>query len=282
MTIPHPEALEVVRSPQNTRARRLRALDRDRSLRDREGLYLAWGLHLVQEALAARADLVEAWITPSLERTSEGREAGVTLSRKGVRLTRTTTRVLESIISGAGDQGVILVVRKAERSLATILGTRPTLLLLAQGVQDPGNLGAILRTAWALGAEAIVTLEGCADPFGSRAVRAAMGAHFSLPVACSSTPEALASLARADLEIVASDPSATEPPGDLDWRRPTALFLGGEGTGLSTGILTRAAHRVRVPMVGGVDSLNVQAAAAILLYEAARQRTSGLGGGRAG
>ncbi len=273
MTKPTPEPGEVVRSPQNTRARGLRALDRDRGLRDREGLYLAWGLHLVQEALAARAGLVQAWITPSLDRTAEGREARLTLPRVGVRLTRTTTRVLESIIPGAGDQGVILVVRKPKRSLAEILGRRPTLLLLAQGVQDPGNLGTILRTAWALGAEAIVTLEGCADPFGSRAVRAAMGAHFSLPVACASTPEALAALGRVDLQMVASDPSATAPPRDLDWRQPTALFVGGEGAGLSGAILARAPHRVRVPMVEGVDSLNVQAAAAILLYEAARQRT---------
>jgi len=272
MTIPDPAAREVVRSPQNAAVRALRALDRDRDLREREGLYLAWGIHLAQEGLAAGVLLKEAWVGPALDGSAEGRAVQSDLLRAGVRLIRATTRVLESIIPGSGDQGVLLLVRRVARSLDDVLAARPSLVLLAQGVQDPGNLGSIARTAKALGGEALVVLEGCADPFGSRAVRAAMGAQFTLPVASSALGVTLAAVARSGLRIVASDPAADEPPHAVDLRPPTAVFVGGEGAGLSGEILERAWSRVRIPMAAGVDSLNVHAAAAALLYEAARQR----------
>ncbi len=259
--------------PQHPGTKRARALERDRALREREGLYLAWGIHLAQEALAAGAELRQALVGPLLERTPEGREVLRGLGRSSVPIVRTTTRALDSIIAGCGDQGVLLVVRRAkDRGLAGLLRDPPELLLLAHGVQDPGNLGSIIRTARALGCGALVALEGCADPFGSRPVRAAMGTQFSLPIVSARSMPSLSDLRRAGLQIVASDPAGTVPPPLVDFRRPTAVWVGGEGAGLPHGILEAAAWRIRIPMAPGVDSLNVHAAAVALLYEAARQR----------
>ncbi len=278
----------TIDTPHNRLVRQARALERDRALRDREGLYLAWGIHLAQEALDSRADLGRALLGPQIDRSAEGRDIARRLREVGVSISRVSTRILESIAAGSGDQGVLLLVgHPKERGPEFILAQRPTLLLVAHGVQDPGNLGSILRSARALGAGAVLALEECADPFGSRAVRAAMGAQFTLPVACATTAPALVALRRAGLALVASDAGATALPTSVDLRAPTAICVGNEGAGLPGAILREAAARVRIPMAAGVDSLNVHAAAVALLYEAARQRgfaglTPGSGRGREG
>ena len=190
----------------------------------------------------------------------------------GVPLLHATTRVLESIAAGCGDQGIVLEVRHPLRQLGHVMTPPPSLVVVTHSVQDPGNLGSILRTAWALGARGLIALEGCADPFGARAVRAAMGAEHRVPVACSTTILTLAALETAGMTIVAADPHGPVGPADVDLRAPAALCVGSEGAGLPEGILQAATWRVRIPMAHGVSSLNVHAAAAVLLYEAFRQR----------
>jgi TrmH family RNA methyltransferase len=257
--------------------REARELERDAGARRRLGLYLAWGIHLAQEALRTRAGIRRAWIGPALEAGGEGRGLLSPLADRCPSIVRTSTRLLESIVEGSGDQGVILVVERPRLAAGDLLArfSGPpvgTLLLAAHGVQDPGNLGSIARTAEALGAGGLIVLEGCADPFSSRAVRAAMGAQFRMPIAGGRSEALLPALEEAGLRIVASDAAAGAPPAAVDLVRPAALFVGSEGAGLPRSILGRAAATVRIPMRSGSGSINVHAAAAILLYEAARQR----------
>lgn len=267
-----PRRERTVESAKNAAVLRLRAWERDRASRDREGVFLAWGVHLAQEALAARAPLREVAVGPRLEESEEGREVLRRLVAADPGILRLTTRLLDSIVEGSGHQGLILVARRTRSGLPTLLERRPSLVVVAHGVQDPGNLGSMLRSALALGAGGMVALEGCADPFGSRVVRAAMGAHFTLPVACAGTAECLLGLRSAGLQLVATDPGGSDRPTDIDLVRPTAIIVGNEGAGLPDGILAAAARRARIPMARGVSSLNVHAAAVTLLYEAARQR----------
>jgi RNA methyltransferase, TrmH family len=276
----------VLDSPRNPLARTIRDLERDRALRDRSGLSIAWGLHLAGEALIAGVELHQALVGPLLERSPEGADILRRLRAARTPIARGTTRLLESVVPGSGDQGVILLVRRrVARDPDAFLEGGPTLVLAARGVQDPGNLGSILRSARAFGVDAALALEGCADPFGSRAVRAAMGATFTLPIACARTIEAMAACERSGLTLVAADPQGDLKPSDFDFRRPTAILLGGEGAGLPASILAGAASRLRIAIARGVDSLNVHAAAVVLLYEASRQRgfaglTPGSGPGR--
>ena len=272
MRAERPKPERTIDSLQNPLVKRTRALELDRGLRDREGLYLAWGLHLALEATASGVSLERGMVGPALERSAEGREVLQRLRQRDAPILRVSTRVLESIVPGAGDQGILLVARRRAARLESMLEGRPTLILLAHGVQDPGNLGSILRTARAFGCEAVAALEGCADPYGSRAVRAAMGAQFTLPVVCATAGAALAASREAGLQVIASDPRASDPPTGLDLRTPSALMLGNEGAGLPAEVLRQAARRVRIPMRPGVESLNVHAAATALLYETARQR----------
>jgi TrmH family RNA methyltransferase len=268
----------TVDSAQNTAVKRARALERDRALRERERVYVAWGLHLAQEALRTRAPLRQAFIGPRLQESREGRDLQRGLGVAGVPTLMTTTRILDTIADGSGDQGVLLICARPEHPPSRLLRSQVSLTLAAHGVQDPGNLGSILRSAMALGASGLVVLPGCADPFGSRAVRAAMGTQFALPVAAADIGEFLELARDARLQIVAADPYGADAPNEADLTIPTVLLVGSEGRGLPEELLDAARRRVRIPMAHGVESLNVHAAAVALLYEAARQRGFRFGG----
>ena len=133
----------------------------------------------------------------------------------------------------------------------------------------------MVRTALGLGADALIALEGCADPYSSRAARAAMGALFRLPVLAGTAASVLDALRAAGLSLVAADTRGTARPEAVNLMVPVALLVGSEGRGLPEAILARAADRVRIPMASGASSLNVHAAATALLYEAGRQRDFG-------
>ena len=267
-----------VDSPRHPIVALARAVEHDARARARPTLYIAWGLHLVQEALDAGAPIAHALISPACAESPHGTELARRLLAAGTLPLRTTSRILEAIVPGSGDQGIVLLLPRPAHDLAAILERRPTLILAAHGVQDPGNLGSIVRTSLALGSAALVALEGCADPLGSRAVRAAMGAHFRLPVLTRKSGDALGALRAAGLRIVAADPRGGDPPQMIDLTAATALLVGSEGEGLPPAILAAAQERVRIPMRAGVDSMNVHAAAAVLLYETARQRGFPFGG----
>ncbi len=262
----------AIDSPQNPAVKRARALERDRDLRERECTYIAWGLHLAQEALRTRAPLRQIFITPAFLGSPDGRELLRGLGETGAPIVHTTPRVLESIAEGSGDQGILLLCSRPALEPKALLRPGTSLVVALHGVQDPGNVGSILRSGLALGVSALIALPGCADPFGSRAVRAGMGAQFSLPVAAAGVRPFLDLLGPARLQLVAADRAATDTPPEVDLSLPTVLLLGSEAAGLPDDLLRAAQRRVRVPMARGVESLNVHAAAAALLYEAARQR----------
>jgi len=262
----------TISSAANPEVRQARRLEEDRTHREAAGLYLAWGTHLAQEALRAGVTAQRAFIGPRIENTDEGRDLRARFRQSRVPLIVTTTAVLESIVPGSGDQGILLVLPRPDTTLVLDAGGAPVLWLAAHGVQDPGNLGGLIRSAAALGASAVCLLEGCADAFSSRAVRAAMGAHFRIRIARSTTPGWIARLEHSGVAMVAADPRAGDRIEAVDLRGPTALMVGSEGGGLPAAILAAAARRARIPMAAGAESLNVHASAAILLYEAARQR----------
>ena len=262
----------AIDSPRNPRICDIRRLEEDPAARRASGCAVAWGRHLALEALDAGVELRSVLLEPGLESTVEGRAILERLAPHRKACTLVTRRVLESIAAGAGDQGILLVVRRPAVPLESVLDSSPSLLMMAHGVQDPGNLGSIARTLLAFGGSALIALEGCADLGGSRALRASMGALLRLPVVRSSTPLALAGTTRAGLQIVATVPGGSDRPDRIDLRQPTALLIGSEGAGLPEAV-RRAAHRtVGIPMASAVGSLNVHAAATVLLYEMARQR----------
>jgi TrmH family RNA methyltransferase len=142
-------------------------------------------------------------------------------------------------------------------------------------VQDPGNVGSAIRAADALGAAGVLAFDGTANLRGWKTLRGAMGSSFHLPVARCGIQDALADARARRIAIVASVASGGTAIDGADFRGPVLLLVGGEGSGLAPEIVSQADHRVTVPMRAGVDSINVAVTAAILLYEARRQRQAG-------
>ncbi len=182
-------------------------------------------------------------------------------------------RLFGQVAQTASPQGIAALVEIERPQLQTILAIPNVLLAVACGLQDPGNLGAILRSAEALGGSAVITLKSTASPSNPKVVRSSGGSIFRLPVFPGLKPDALFHLLQAaGIRIIAAHRQALTSVTAVDMRGPTALLIGREGSGLEKDILERSYYATAIPVRAGIDSINAAAAAAILFYEAARQR----------
>jgi TrmH family RNA methyltransferase len=168
--------------------------------------------------------------------------------------------------------GIVALARWRTSGLPEVLGRQEGPCLGLVGVQDPGNVGSAIRAADALGASGVAAFEGTADPRGWKTLRGAMGSSFRVPVARGTVHEAIGAATRLGLAVVASVAEGGTPIERAALGSPALLLVGSEGAGLPPDIVAMAGHRVTIPMRPGVDSLNVAVTAAILLFEARRQR----------
>jgi len=262
---------------QHPTIRRLRVLRRDPARRRAESVLVAEGIHLAQEALAtSRASVELVVLSPELGRTEEGRRLIAALRQSEVRCFETSDSVIQSLQDARSAQPILAVVRRPRWPPDSGLETAQpgALLAVAHGIQDPGNLGSLVRTLHAAGGTACFVDPGCADPFHPRAVRAGMGSMLRLPVLSEPTADLLPRLRERGIALLGADAAGEQEYQDCDLARSVAIFFGGEGRGLPPELLAELDETVRVPLQSGVDSLSVGAAAAVLLFEAARQRSA--------
>lgn len=255
-------------------ARRLRALRTDRALRDAEGVCVAEGIHLAGEALAAGAAIEAAIVSPRLLENAEGRELARRLGESGVPTYESSEATLDGLQDARSPQPVVAIVAWRSAPLAEVLDGRRgvPLVAVACGVQEPGNLGALWRTADAAGATGFLSTSGSAALTHPRAVRATMGSIFRLPATEWTLEAILHEVKSRGFKIIGADARAAVPYDTVDWSGPIALLLGGEGAGLPAEAAGRLDARAMIPMAPGVESLSVNAAAAVLLFAAARAR----------
>lgn len=183
--------------------------------------------------------------------------------------------VLDAMSPVRTPTGIVALAARPRRDTGDVMRSGTALLVGAADIQDPGNLGAIVRAAEAGGASGVVTTPGGADPFGWKAIRGAMGSAFRLPVVRAVSVDAMVEEAHAaGLQVVAAVRHGQTPMHEVDFTKATLIVLGNEGQGLSPGLVDAADVRVSIPMTPPVESLNVAVAAALLVYEARRQRES--------
>lgn len=269
---------ETITSPANQRVRDAAAL-RDADARRTTGLTLVDGRRELARAAAAGVEIVDAFAAADRIAPEDADLAALlaSLAAGGTRVTVLGPRAFDRVAFGSRNEGLVGVVRFAARPLATaaIPAGRP--VLLVEGVEKPGNLGAILRTADAAGLAGVVACDARTDPANPAAVRASLGTVFTVPLAVASTADTIAWCAAHARRVVAA-----MPDGRLLWHEarlagPVAILLGSEALGISTAWRAAAAagtislDTVRLPMRGAADSLNVAATAAVLAYEAVRQ-----------
>lgn len=238
---------------------------RRRKGRDEHGLFLVEGVRGVQACLDAGWEWRVAAVAPGLERVPGGAALAARLRASGGRVIEATDGELARLADTRTPQGVLLAAAVRRLRPADLAPPARAVVLVLDAVQDPGNVGTLLRTAHALGAFAAVTLPATADPWGPKAARAAAGALFHLPVASATWPEARAWLTDHGFRILGADVEG-EPLGRAAPRDPrAALVLGNEGAGLSDAVRGACDRIVAVPIAAGAESLNAAVAGALLL-----------------
>ena len=235
------------------------------------------GLRLCLEARRSKLAIEAVIASEELIRKEKGAAAFAELSQVAKRVGTVSEKLLESISYTKTPQGIVVLAERpeaTERRLDASL-THDTLLIVLHQLNNPVNVGAIVRTAEAAGATGIITTKNTSDPFSPKSLRGAMGSAFRLPIWRNTDfDQAVAWCRERKISLLGTAASAEMKHTDWDWKRPSALMLGPESTGLSEAELEAADQTVKIPMQGEVESLNVSVAAGILLYEAARQRSA--------
>jgi TrmH family RNA methyltransferase len=232
------------------------------------------GPHLVTEALASGVTIETAVLDDALAASEEGTRILDALASSGVETLTASRTVIEAMSPVSTPSGLVAIAVPPVVGLGRALAGHEPLVVVGVDVQDPGNVGAIVRAAEAGGATGAVFCGACADPLGWKALRGSMGSALRLPLArVASVAEAVATARAQGVRVVATVARGGEPFHEHDYTRPTAFLLGGEGPGLGPEAVAAADAVVAIPMTPDVESLNVAVAAALLVYEARRQRT---------
>jgi len=264
----------MITSVANEKVKYVRSLYR-RRVRYRERCFVIEGVRLMEEAF--RAGIVPALLfyNEGIDATPGGRELLVEMQKVGAPALAVSERVMKALADTVSPQGILAVVPFVELDPLPVLsaaeGPSPSLALVVDRLRDPGNLGAILRSANAAGVEQVILAPKTVDPYNPKVVRGAMGAHFRLPIVALSWPEIAEALA--GVQVLLADVRAERAHYEVDWTKPSALIIGGEAHGASREARELAAAAIAIPMPGEAESLNAAMAASVILFEAARQRS---------
>lgn len=269
----------LITSPANPRVKRLVRL-RSRRHRDREGVFLIEGFRELEKAAGAGVEVDELYVCEDLFLGENEPALAERLIAAGARLFRLAEEPFRKAAYRDRPEGLLATAPHFPTGLNALRergagdGPEPELMLVAEGIEKPGNLGTMLRTADAAGAQAVIAADPRTDLFNPNVVRSSLGSLFTVPTAVASAAAVADWLRRRGVTPVLASPRAPAPHWEADLRRPTAIVIGSEQLGLSPIWRKRGYPEARIPMTGAADSLNAAAAAGILLFEAVRQRAA--------
>ncbi|MGB6015979.1 MAG: RNA methyltransferase [Nodosilinea sp.] len=260
----------MLTSLQNPLVKTIRKLHQAKARRS-QAQFLLEGTHLIEEALAADYPLEIVCYTPVWEEAHS--DLALSLKQRVERVERVSAPVLDGMATTQHPDGVVAIAPQVFRSPNPAI---QGIGLAVETLQDPGNLGTIIRTAVAAGAEGLWLSSDSVAPDHPRVLRASAGQWFRLPLAVvDDLNSVVTAWDQAGVQLVTTSSRATTDYWSVDFTKPTVIVLGNEGSGLSADLQHRATLQVRIPMAGAVESLNVGISAALLLYEARRQRLTG-------
>jgi TrmH family RNA methyltransferase len=257
----------MITSTQNQRIREVQKLGRKR-YRTQSGLLLIEGVRLIEDVLASDVQPISVFFAPDeVAKNARLEKLVQALQKRECALFPCTNSVLRALSETQAPQGIAAVVPQPQLSFPNF----STLALILDRVRDPGNAGTLLRTAEAAGVDLVLFAPETVDPFNDKVIRAAMGAHFRLPMRVCQSWEAIQSHLATDQDIYVAVADGRTAYDAVNWSLPAALVVGGEAEGASKGALD-VATPLSIPMRGHTESLNAAVAGAIILFEAARQR----------
>ena len=262
----------VITSVQNARIKHVVALQEKSSLRRKEGLFVVEGRREIEHCVACGYEVVEVFTVDGLQLTVDGLRFTVDSP-----VTRVSPQVYEKMAYRGSTEGMIAIVKAKDHSISSVnrklLSVNNPLVVVLESVEKPGNLGAILRTAEAAGVDAVIVCDPLTDLYNPNLIRASIGGVFSVPTAVCDSKACIAFLKERGIRILTAQLQDSYEYYDYDMRQATAIVMGTESTGLTDQWREAADAHIRIPMLGRLDSLNVSVSAAILMYEAVRQRT---------
>lgn len=265
-------SVEMIESRRNTIIKERIKLQQ-KKYRQKTGCFLVEGIRLVEEALTA-GRLAEAFVDETLGQTERGRQLLQSLAENAVVSYQVTREILRDLAETESPQGIVGVASQIQEKIAA-LQLSHGLIIILDGIQDPGNLGTIWRTAWAAGVDAIFCLPGTVDPYNGKTVRATMGGVFHVPVFCGEEIEwtTIQQWAKArGFQLVAGLLGASQHHYEVTYGKRVALIIGNEAKGLLTVAPAELDNLVQIPLIEGAESLNAAVASGILVYEVLRQR----------
>lgn len=257
-----------ISSLQNTKVKQLVALQQKSSERRKQGVFVVEGMRELQHCLNAGYTINSIFFCPELTDTG----ALSSLLSESIASYEVSPEVYEKIAYRGSTEGVIATVQSKQLALKDLHLSKQPLLIVLESVEKPGNLGAILRSADAAGADAVIICDPLTDLYNPNLIRSSIGAIFSVPCIACSSDDCINFLKQNNINILTAQLQDSKLYYDTDMTCGTAIIMGTESTGLTDVWRKAADAHIRIPMLGQLDSLNVSVSAAILLFEAVRQR----------
>ena len=258
----------MITSTQNPRIKHLLLLEQKSSQRRADGLFVVEGRREVEHCLEAGYKLRTAFVCEEIGSPPPN----LPPRREAFEVVPVSPNVYERIAYRGGTEGIVAVVEARKNGLADLKLSASPLIVVLESVEKPGNLGAVLRSAEAAGADAVIVCDPLTDLYNPNLIRSSIGAFFTVPCVACSTEECIAFLKGKGIQILTAQLQDSHLYYDTSMTGPTAIVMGTEATGLTDQWRKAADAHIRIPMLGRLDSLNVSVSAAILLFEAVRQR----------
>lgn len=261
--------MEQITSGQNPKIKHLLMLQQKSSLRREEGLFVVEGQRELMHCINAGYELDSVFFLQgvNIPASIHNRDAQHTTS-----LYEVSPKVYEKIAYRGSTEGIVAIVKTRRNSLADLSLNDNPLIVVLESVEKPGNLGAVLRTADAAGVDAVIVCDPLTDLYNPNLIRSSIGAIFTVPTVSCSSEECIAFLKQRNIQILTAQLQDSSLYYDQDMKKGTAIIMGTEATGLTNVWRKAADAHIRIPMLGQLDSLNVSVSAAVLIYEAVRQR----------
>lgn len=255
----------MITSSHNPRIQKIRDLLNNRRDRTRHKLFILEGVRIVEEAVQAGWPVEQVFFSNTL--TARGRRLCDECTQTGIPVEEVHPAIMDSLSDTETSQGVLAVAGIQELPVRK----QADFILIADTVRDPGNLGTLLRTAAAAGVDLALLTPGTADAYNPKVLRAAMGAHFHLPIRCASWEE-IESVYKEGRQFFLAEMEADKSLWEVDFRQPLAIIVGGEAEGAGVEARRLANQAIKIRMAGAIESLNAAIAAGIILFEVVRQR----------
>jgi len=266
--------MSLITSPQNPRVKEAVRL-RDRRHREKQGRILIDGARELLRAINAGVPMLEVFVCEALCKSDEAGRLLDKLNQCDGEILQVSEPVFEKLAFGHRVEGVLAVAEMPHPTLDAIVLPKNPLVAVLEGVEKPGNVGAVLRSADATGVSAVIVADARTDLYNPNAIRASLGTIFTMPICEATSGDVLAWLRQRNFKIVAARVDGSVPYTKVDLCGPTAIVLGSEAEGLSQNWIGDDIQAIRLPMHGVADSLNVSVTAAVLFYEVLRQRSHG-------